>query len=291
MSENNKISDFITYPKTFEKYKWYKPILVSIIAFVIYIIFTIILIVAFGSIYGESLINNISLGSYETMNSPLGLIFTDLGVIIMIPALYIGAKIVKDRPFSSYMSSRGGWNYKLYFKAFIIPFIILALSSGIQIAIGGKDPNAVYYFSVPLLIAAIIFVPLQCIAEEFVFRGFIMPTFGAWFKIPVVAIILQAVVFTLGHGYNSVGQIEILVSGIILGFLTWKTNGIEVSSAMHSANNLCVALFGMFGLTATTSAVKTSDVIISVILDIVICAIMYYVGKKTNWFGEIPENS
>ena len=29
MTENNK-TDFITYPKTFENYKWYKPILVCI---------------------------------------------------------------------------------------------------------------------------------------------------------------------------------------------------------------------------------------------------------------------
>ena len=140
-----------------------------------------------------------------------------------------------------------------------------------------------------LLIATIIFIPLQCIAEEVIYRGFVMQTFGAWFKI--AAIILQAIVFTLGHEYNMVGQIEILVSGLIYGFFTWKTNGIEVSSAMHTANNFSLALSDMLGLTAATSAVQTTDVIVTIIFDIALCLVMYYVGKKTDWFGELPETS
>ena len=291
MSENNK-TDFITYPKTFEKYRWYKPILVLIISFIAYLVFSVILIVAFGAMFGESYTNNILLSDgYESMNNPIGLVFSSLIVAVMIPSLYIGAKIVRDRPFSSYVSSRGGWNYKLYLKAFIIPFIIITAYTLIQCAIWGADPNGAYYFSVTLLIASIIVVPLQCIAEEYIFRGLFMQTFGAWFKIPLAAIILQAIVFTLGHEYNMVGQIEILVSGLIYGFFTWKTNGIEVSSAMHTANNFSLALSGMLGLTAATSALHATDVIVSIIFDIALCLVMYYVGKKTNWFGELPETS
>ena len=290
MSEN-KTPDFITYPKTFEKYRWYKPILIFIIGFIALIIFSIILIVAFGSVYSENLMNSLLLGGYETMNNPIGQIFSDLSIIIMIPALYVGVKIVRDRPFSSYISSKGGWNFKLYLKALVIPFILMVIFTAAQIALQGANPKGEYHFSVLFLIACIILVPLQCITEEVVFRGFIMQTFGAWFKIPVVALILQAIVFTLGHGYNSAGLVEIFISGMIFGFFAWKTNGIEVSSAMHTANNFSLALFTMFGLIATTSTIGINDVIIGIITDIVICLIMYYVGEKTEWFGEIPQNS
>ena len=290
MSENNK-TDFITYPKTFEKYRWYKPILVFIISAIIYVILSLILTAVFGTIYGESLTNSIVFGGYESMNNPIGQIFTDLSVIIMIPSLYIGAKIVRDRPFSSYVSTRGGWNYKLYLKAFIIPFILTVIYSAMEIAILGKDPNAAYHFSALLLIATIILVPLQCIAEEYVFRGLFMQTFGAWFRIPLAAIILQSIAFTVIHGYNSIGLIAIFVSGIIYGFFAWKTNGIEVSSAMHTANNLNNALFTMFGLAAVTSTIKSGDVVFSITFNILLCIIMYYVGRKTDWFGELPENS
>ena len=289
MTENNKITEFITFPKTFEKYRWYKPILVFIIGLIIMLIFQLILMVVFGAIYGESAMDIITGGGYEVLNTNLGEIFTDLSVIVMIPALYIATKIVRDRPFSSYASSRGGWNFKLYLKALIIPFIALMVFQGIDVVINGADGT--YHFSILFLIASLILVPLQCTAEEFVYRGLIMQTFGSWFKIPVLAIVLQGIIFSVSHGYNSLGLVEVFVSGLIFGFLTWKTNGIEVSSAMHTANNFSISLFIMFGLRSATSAPQFNDVVISIVFDIILCAIMYYVIMKTDWFSEIKEDT
>ncbi|WP_292600205.1 CPBP family intramembrane glutamic endopeptidase [Methanobrevibacter sp. UBA212] len=245
--------------------------------------------VVFGAIYGESAMDIITGGGYEVLNTNLGEIFTDLSVIVMIPALYIATKIVRDRPFSSYASSRGGWNFKLYLKALIIPFIALMVFQGIDVVINGADGT--YHFSILFLIASLILVPLQCTAEEFVYRGLIMQTFGSWFKIPVLAIVLQAIIFSVSHGYNSLGLVEVFVSGLIFGFLTWKTNGIEVSSAMHTANNFSISLFIMFGLRSATSSPQFNDVVISIVFDIILCAIMYYVIMKTDWFSEIKEDT
>ena len=41
MTEKNTISDYITFPKTFENYKWYKPILVFIVGFIIFLLLLI----------------------------------------------------------------------------------------------------------------------------------------------------------------------------------------------------------------------------------------------------------
>ena len=287
--ENNEISDYITFPRSFEKYRWYKPILVFIVGLIISIILMGIIILAFYGAYGMDFLRSISTGGYEVLNTELGQIIIDLGVIVLLPSLYIATKIVRDRPFSSYSSSRGGWNTKLYLKAFIIPFIIIGIVQAIEFAITGS--HGFNHFTIMFLIITIIMVPIQCIAEEYVFRGLIMQTFGSWFKIPIAAIIIQSIFFAAVHGYNSLGIIEVLITGIILGFLTWKTNGIEVSSAMHSANNLSISLFVMFGLKSTTSTIQLNDFIISVILNIALFAIMYYVGEKTNWFGEVEETS
>ena len=119
-----EINEFVTFPKTFEKYKWYKPILVFIIGLIINAILIVSIYFIFSIVYGEHLIDGFLNGGYETLNNELGTIISNLSVITMIPAVYIATKIVKDRPFSSYASSRGGWNFKLYFKAFIIPFIL-----------------------------------------------------------------------------------------------------------------------------------------------------------------------
>ena len=92
MTENNEISEFITFPRTFEKYRWYKPILVFIIGLIIMFIFQGILLIVFGAIYGESAMDLIS-GGYEVLNTKLGEIFSDLSVIVMIPAYILPLKL------------------------------------------------------------------------------------------------------------------------------------------------------------------------------------------------------
>lgn len=137
-------------------------------------------------------------------------------IIIFIPSLYLASKVVKDRPFSSYSSSRGGWNFKLYFKALAIPLILYIIYMGADAVITG--PKGTSNLSIAFLAVILISVPLQSIAEEYVFRGLFMQTFGSWFKIPVLAIVLQAIIFALCHGYNSIGLFETLVMGLGCGF-------------------------------------------------------------------------
>ena len=290
MTENdNDISGYIDFPRTFEKYKWYKPILVLIVGLFIFLIFQLVLVFIFSAIYGWEFIMQITNGGYEVLNTEGGQIFSDLGIIVLAPSLYLATKIVKDRPFSSYSSSRGGWNSKLYFKAFIIPFILYMIVGAIEVLIEG--PKGTKHFTILFFILCLILVPLQCIAEEYIFRGLFMQTLGSWFKIPILAIILQAVIFAVAHSYNSLGVFVIFISGLVFGFFAWKTNGIEVSAAIHTANNLCISLFVMFGLQSTSSTVQLNDTIIAVVFEILLLVIMYYVGKKTDWFGEIKEEN
>ena len=277
-------SEFISFAKTFENYRWYRPILVMIVTLVMFVIFSAILTIVFASVYGWDFILHMTQG-YEVMNTEMGQIFSDLGVIIMLPSLYIAVKIIKDRPFSSYSSSRGGWNHKLYFKALIIPVIIYIIFEAISLSITGvKGSN---HFSVMFFIACLILVPLQSIAEEYIFRGLLMQSLGSGFNIPILALLIQAVIFAAFHGYNSLGIFGVFVSGLVMGFFTWKTNGLEVGAALHTVNNLAVAFTVMFGLEMASSTAQLNDVIFSIVIQIVLFAVMYYVGGKTNWFGEI----
>ena len=159
---------------------------------------------------------------------------------------------------------------------------------GAETAIMG--PKSTSHFSIAFLIVLLTSVPIQCIAEEYIFRGLVMQTLGAWLKIPVLVIVLQAIIFALGHGYNSIGVFETLITGLGYGFFAWKTNGIEVSSALHTANNFCFGLFVMFGLEASTSSPQLWDVVSGIVFMVILFIIMYYVGKKTDWFAELPEN-
>ncbi|MBR0370580.1 MAG: CPBP family intramembrane metalloprotease [Methanobrevibacter sp.] len=290
MSINEKISDYITFPRTFENYAWYKPLIVFIIASVIMFFIGGIIVVSTALLFGTDFTRFLLGGGIDGLNSSLPVLFSDLIIMLFIPALYISSKIVRDRPFSSYSSSRGGWNFKLFLKALIIPLILYLVYQGIYTTITGGG-NGTFQLSISFLLVIFITVPLQSIAEEYLFRGILLQTLGSWFKIPILAIVIQALIFGLVHGYNSFGFIETLITGLICGFFAWKTNGIEVSSAFHAANNMCVGISIMLGLQTSTSSPQLSSVLPLIVFEILLCVLLYYIGNKTNWFGEIPENT
>ena len=286
MSENN-FSDFVTFPRTFEKYKWYKPLISLVLVLIVYFVFQIILLVVFNIIYGESVINGILFGGYETLNtSDASVYFSYISIAVFIPAIYIASKIVRDRPFSSYASSRGGWNWKLYFKCLLIPLAVYIIVNVISILFDNNPKTSTSQVSLITMVLSLILIPLQCIAEEYVFRGALMQALGSWFKIPILAIVIQAILFALLHSYDALGVISIAISGVVYGLLAWRTNGIEAGAAIHSINNLMGFYIVALGLGSISSKVSITEFIVDVALTLISAAALYYIGNKKGWFSE-----
>ena len=286
MTMNDKISDYITFPRTFENYRWYKPILVFILSLIILSILMVAIVAVFYLTVGPEFVKSVFSGGYEALTSPMAILFTDLIIIIFIPSLYIASKIVNDRPFSSYSSSRGGWNWKLFFKCFLIAIVIVGIPALItNLVEGGGD--GINRFTVLSFVALTIMGPLQCIAEEYIFRGFFLQTLGSWVKIPIVAIVVSALVFTAGHPYKLAGVISVLISGLIWGFMAKTTRGLEASSAAHIANNMAVFYTMGFGIVKLTAEIPVADMIVSVVKDAVYLIVIFIIARKTNWFNEV----
>lgn len=280
-----EISDYITYTREFEKYTWYKPLIVLILTIIFLFIFNGIMFIIGEMVFGEQFIHSLA-GNYESLNTiNAGTLFSFISIFFIVPSLFIANKIVGYRPFSSYASSRGGWDWKLYFKCFLISFVIYIVFTVISVSL---NPNAKFnnQFTVWTFIIFLIAIPLQCIAEEFGFRGLIMQTIGGWTNVPVVAIVIQAIIFGLAHPYSSLGVISIVITGLAFGFLAWKSNGLETNSAIHSVNNLFSIMVAGFGLSHVSSTVSLTDALSDIGLSIVCVAVIYFIGKKYGWFGE-----
>ena len=136
------------------------------------------------------------------------------------------------------------------------------------------------------MIISLIIIPAQCIVEEHVFRGLIMQTLGAWFKNPILAIIIQSVIFAIVHSYNFLGVVTIGISGIVYGWLSWRTNGLEASAAIHSINNLMSFFVVALSLSSISSTVTFWDLVADVLITLVSAIAVYYVGIKKEWFDE-----
>ena len=133
---------------------------------------------------------------------------------------------------------------------------------------------------------ALIIIPFQCIGEEYFMRGYLMQTVGSWFKIPLIAIVVQSIFFTVLHPYNMLGVISVFVSGIIFGIITCYTKGIETSSGLHSANNLLTFLFAGLGLTDVATDITLVGCLLDMGLLVFTSILVLYVSKKWGWFKE-----
>ena len=294
LAETNEITpkiicDYTSYPREFVKYRWYRPIIVAATAFAFYTIMGVALLILVIIVGGGdySSIQEIVDGGYDSFNaySATGALITLGSTALFIPAIAVANFVAGGRTFKSYESSRGGWNYRIFFKCLFIALVLAAVPITIDnlFFIGRMSENQ---FTVLGFILCTILGPMQCIGEEFFFRGVIMQGFGSWFRIPILAIVLQAAVFASMHPYDAIGVTEIAISGICMGLVAWISRGIEASSAIHICNNMAIFYSVGFGYGYISTETSIHDFVLSVCIEVLYVAVIFICRKK-GWFDEV----
>ncbi len=296
-NSNTKEHSYPVYGRQFKSYRWYKPIVVAVLFMLFYLLFSVILgvivtFINYGGMpnFADMRTNPIFAGSYDAMDlaNPLQSVLNLGCVASMIPALWLASGIVRDRPFSSYSSARGGWNHGVFWRTFPVAFVCISIPIIVD--------ELFYYhhlgdFQMKFTLASFAVVtvlgPLQCIAEEYAFRGLLMQTFGSWFRLPIIAVILQSLVFMVMHPYNMVGKIGILVTGCVFALSAWMGRGIEVSSAFHIANNMTIFYLQGMNLATIESKTEIHDLILEICTGAAFLIIIFIISRRTNWFNKI----
>ena len=290
MSREVKEHGYATYPRRFMGYKWYKPILFAFIMAAIALSFISVLSFIAGVFSQDpNFISNVQKG-YDGMD-----VYTLSGCLIQlgalasfIPAIKITSLIINDRPFSSYSSSRGGWNWKIFGKMMLAAFVVCGVPNIILVIFDGK--TGVNRFTVVGFIALTLLGPLQCVAEEYIFRSVIMQTIGSWFKLPILGLIFSTVIFLMLHPYNITGVIAVGISGLGMGITVLLTKGLEASSAVHIANNMVAFYASGLGWGAIKSEVDVRDIIVDILVYVVYIGFIVYADKKLHWFDEVKKD-
>lgn len=224
-------------------------------------------------------------GGYDSLN-PYNIqgLFAILTIALVLPSLYIASKIVRDRPFSSYSTSRKKWNWSIFFKKMAIYAIVLLIFSIIDSLLYGFTFNN--QFTIITFILCLIITPFKCMGEEYMLRGYLMQTIGSWSGIPVLAIILQAVLFAALHLYNIIGVISTLIVGITFGIITYYTKGLKIFSGIHSVNNIFSFCLSGFGISKITANVDLVSLCINILFLIVSIILILYLANKQEWFKD-----
>ncbi len=119
-------------------------------------------------------------------------------------------------------------------------------------------------------------VVIASISEEILFRGFLQVSLERKGDI-TKAVILSSVSWTIIH-INPYWAIQIFVTGVVLGFLAWRTNSVFPSIIVHGLNNFLSLLAINFDISETMSWYFLGDHVSPVI--IVIAAGILFLSIK-----------
>ena len=232
--------------------------------YLVTVLLVIFLVISGGACLGFA---GLMAGGTTDLNALPGYFLLALNLLpfLFIPiALWIGLRVLHKRPFISIVNPSGRFNWGRFFFAGLVWLALAAVSDVVLAAV--SPGNYVFTFDVsrfwPFLVVALLLIPVQSSAEEFLFRGYLTQGFGllAWW----LGWLIPAVLFGLLHGANpEVGAYGVLLTmpvyiglGLLLGWVTLRTQSLEMALGMHIFNNLYSTLL----VTFPSSALQTEAV-------------------------------
>ncbi|MFJ3822050.1 CPBP family intramembrane glutamic endopeptidase [Streptomyces nodosus] len=178
----------------------------------------------------------------------------DLAFIALdLPLVLLTVRWVGRRPAGtvSSVTGRPRWRWLAWCLLAAVPAVMLLPAVAVFLPDEQGDAGAAdvwvgwqtFLLSLAMLAAL---VPLQAAAEEYVFRGWLLQAAGSFLRFPWLAVLPQAVLFAAAHGWGTAwGFADLVFFGLVAGWLTIRTGGLEASIALHVMNNLLA-----FGLSA-----------------------------------------
>ncbi|MER7455729.1 CPBP family intramembrane glutamic endopeptidase [Micromonospora sp. NPDC126480] len=167
-----------------------------------------------------------------------------LGLVVLasfIPVTLGVARVVQRRPAGTLHSVAGRLRWRWFAVCGCLAVVVAVLAIGALTLV--YDDRAELRLEIDpwqflgLAVLLVVLVPLQAAGEEYVTRGFLLQTLGAYHR--WVGILGSALAFTLLHGLGTwSGFVALFVGAIIWALLVIRTGGLEVSIAAHAATNL-----------------------------------------------------
>lgn len=211
-----------------------------------YIVGNIPAVIAYSQIQTDS--NDIVQVLQEEQGKTITFILLMLPWVFVFFSLYFVSKFILRWSFTFLITNRKKIDFKRLIFAFGIWFLICLLTFFIT-----KNELVLNNFRLdkflPLFFVAVIIVLIQCVAEELVFRSFLLKWLGERTSNGLLQILITGAIFGYLHASNpevdAIGNkalIYYIGTGIFLGLIAVIDDGLELTTGFHFANNLFSAL-------------------------------------------------
>ena len=235
----------------------------------------------------------------EYMGENQFLVLQLMPFIIAFGMLLLCIKYVHKRPIITLFTTRKSFDWKRFFIGFsswgILMLAMLAIGyfTSENTYTWNYNPDTFWF----LVLIALFVIPLQTTFEEVFFRGFLFQASGSIFKKGLTAAIFTGLLFGLVHGANpevkmlGIGILAYYIStGIFLGLITWKDEGLELSMGFHAVNNI----FGAIVVTNSWQVFQSDALLMDhsvpsfswdTVVSMLICFPLLYIffAKKYGW--------
>jgi CAAX protease family protein len=244
-----------------------------------------ILTVGVGWLIGSAVLY--TAGEAAGLTDPRLLLALDFAAVaVLLPATWLTVRLLQRRGLGTLSSVAGRlrWGWLARCAAVAAPAAGVIVVAGLWLDPPG-GPLVGAGEVVRTLGALVLLVPLQATAEEYAFRGYLLQAFAslhpaalrgehprtlqAMWPMPWVPIVVQALMFAAMHGWGTPwGFADLVVFGVVAGWLTVRTGGLEAGIALHVLNNLAavvqMALLGRLSIDETAADLPWTMVAVDV---------------------------
>jgi membrane protease YdiL (CAAX protease family) len=240
-------------------YAWWRSVIGVVLGLSLFVLVNLVVsqavvMVFWATTAGDQPFRDFSTNAFA-FQLPIGMLAANLGLAALIPIAWaLMALIHQMRPrWLSSVQPGIRWRYLLACLAIatIVLNGVMLLSTTVGEELSIRPQSGFWGFFIVIVLTS----PIQAVAEEIFFRGYLLQALGSLFAKPWFGVVASSVVFALLHGTQNVPLfVDRLAFGLLAGLLVWRTGGLEAGIAAHVINNVFAYLIA--GLTSTIAALK-----------------------------------
>ena len=186
---------------------------------------------------------------------PVGMLAAHLAIMtlaVISAAMMLVVHQVRPRWLLS-VEGRVRWRYLVICLGVAVVALngMLLLSLSVEGFLGFEVQTGFWAF----LVVIVLTTPLQAVAEEVFFRGYLLQALGGVVAAPWFGIVVSSLIFAYVHGSQNLALFcDRLAFGVLAAILVRLTGGLEAGIAAHVINNLFA--FTIAGVTTSIAEVK-----------------------------------
>jgi membrane protease YdiL (CAAX protease family) len=255
-------------------YRWWRPLVAIAMTAVFFLgVSLVVAIPVFVVVFATGAIDFLSPTATDDISAlitpdmarPWTLAFGLGSIILVLPLIPVALKVAGIRPSGARVNILHSVAFRLRWRWLAISFIpaavVWVVTFAVQLGVGFAFGDELLPFSTDLptyllsVLIVVLLVPIQAATEEYIYRGVLLQSVGAWVRFAPVTIVISAVLFGFSHAYDVWGILSVIAMGIGFAYVTIRTGGLEAAIALHTVNNVATFVVtgtGMFGPTGIT---------------------------------------